>query len=360
MIESNKKNKRIAVIGAGVFGCTAAIFLAKAGFKVDLYEKGEDICRAASGINQYRLHSGYHYPRSDETISSCKEATPLFEDEYSEAVMGTLNHYYAIAKHNSQTTGDEYIRVLDRHKLGYEIVKPKHINHEAVELVIKAQEKLFNPLKLKNILLKKLADSGVKLFLNREVQVDDMIDYDKVVVATYASFNSFFGTHHESQREYQFEVCEKIVITIPDQLKNISTVIMDGPFMSFDPLGETGSAVMGHVDHAIIKRSYGLEAEIPDVILPLLNRGVIKNPAITNVDKFLETGSYFMPALKQAKHEGSMFTIRTVLPRVDDTDTRPTIINSVDSRTVTIYSGKIGNSVKAAVDVVRLLSDVNN
>ena len=29
----------------------------------------DDIMKAASGINQYRIHRGYHYPRSFETIN---------------------------------------------------------------------------------------------------------------------------------------------------------------------------------------------------------------------------------------------------------------------------------------------------
>ena len=70
---------------------------------------------------------------------------------------------------------------------------------------------------------------------------------------------------------------------------------------------------------------------------------------------FIEEGAHFMPALRAAKHQGSMFTIRTVLPRVEDSDARPTIVNALDDRIITIYSGKIGNSVEAAENVIRLI-----
>ncbi len=355
MNASNNANKKIAIIGAGIFGCTTAIRLAKAGFRVDLYEKHSGICSAASGINQYRLHAGYHYPRSSNTVESCKKATPLFEEEYKEAIIGDLDHFYAIAKHKSFVTGDEYVRFLDRHNLSYEILQPNHINHDAVSLVVKAEEKLFDPEKIKSTIYERLKEVGVNLYLNRELQVDDLDEHDKVVVATYASLNSCFGEKYELQREYQFEVCEKIVVSIPDELKGISTVVMDGPFMSFDPLGKTGLAVMGHVEHAIFKRSFGYMPEIPGDIAPMLNRGVISNPIRTNADKFIEEGAHFMPALRAAKHQGSMFTIRTVLPRVEDSDARPTIVNALDDRIITIYSGKIGNSVEAAENVIRLI-----
>ena len=152
-------------------------------------------------------------------------------------------------------------------------------------------------------------------------------------------------------------MCEKIVIEIPDELKGISTVVMDGPFMSFDPLGKTGYAVMGHVDHAIHHWNIGEVAEVPDHIKPYLNKGIIPSAdfSFSRGNLFLETGSEFMPMLEKSKHIGSMFTIRTVLPRVDASDTRPTIVNLVDQKIITVYSGKIGNSVKAAQDVVSLI-----
>ena len=55
---------RIAVVGGGIFGVSAAVKLARAGHQADLFEKQRDILCAASGINQYRIHRGYHYPRN--------------------------------------------------------------------------------------------------------------------------------------------------------------------------------------------------------------------------------------------------------------------------------------------------------
>ena len=39
-----------AVTGAGVMGCATALFLARSGMKVVLFDRGE-ICREASGVN---------------------------------------------------------------------------------------------------------------------------------------------------------------------------------------------------------------------------------------------------------------------------------------------------------------------
>ncbi len=348
-------SKCVAVIGGGVFGCTTAIEIAHAGFSVTLFERAEDIMTAASAINQYRMHRGYHYPRSNETILSCLEATPLFEEEYKEAIIAHHDHYYAIAKEGSKLTGAEYLAVLEKHHLPYVIEKPEHLNHDMLDVVIRADENLYDPFVLKSIFHERLRENGVEIRCNEHVYVDDLSDYDAVVVATYASLNNTLRTREEHHCEYQFEVCEKIVIDIPKLHMGISTVVMDGPFMSFDPLGETGLAVMGHVEHAIHHRSVGFEPEIPVYIAPFLNKGIIKEPTHTRASFFLEDSIRFMPALKDAVHVGSMFTIRTVLPRVDATDERPTLVRKLDDRVFTIYSGKVGNSIKAARTVLEFL-----
>ena len=55
------------VIGGGLFGSFAAMALAKRGFRVCLVEQGSELLGRASHINQARLHTGLHYPRSLDT-----------------------------------------------------------------------------------------------------------------------------------------------------------------------------------------------------------------------------------------------------------------------------------------------------
>lgn len=352
----NREQVQVAVIGGGVFGCTAALELARAGFAVTLFERAGDIMTAASAINQYRMHRGYHYPRSSETILSCLEATPLFEAEYRDAIISHYTHYYAIAKEGSKLTGREYLSVLDAHNLPYEVAMPEHLNPDLLDVAIRAEENLYDPAILKKILSGRLRAEGVDVVLNSYVDVDDLADYAHVVVATYAALNGTFANRPELHRDYQYEVCEKIVVDIPLRHKDISTVIMDGPFMCFDPLGTTGHAVMGHVEHAVHHRSFGAQAEIPPEMMEYLNKGIIENPKHSRAKEIIADSIAYMPALKDARHVGSMFTIRTVLPKVDHTDERPTMVTALDERIITIYSGKVGNSVQAARKVLDLIS----
>ena len=59
----------------------------------------------------------------------------------------------------------------------------------------------------------------------------------------------------------------------------------------------------------------------------------------------------------ELEHVGSMFTIRTVLPGLDATDERPTLVTAVDERLVTVFSGKVGTCVRAAEEVAAIVAE---
>ena len=87
---------------------------------------------------------------------------------------------------------------------------------------------------------------------------------------------------------------------------------------------------------------------------------MIKNPPFTNLNLFLKSGSRFFPKLNEAKYIGSSFCIKTVLPEVDSTDARPTLVEMIDKKIITIFSGKISTCMHAANQVEKLIKAKNN
>ena len=51
-------------------------------------------------------------------------------------------------------------------------------------------------------------------------------------------------------------------------------------------------------------------------------------------DKFIKSSLEFFPEIKNAKYVGSMFTIRAVPPRVEDTDERPTLVKKINEKVI--------------------------
>jgi glycine/D-amino acid oxidase-like deaminating enzyme len=348
--------KRVAVIGGGIFGATTAIHAARAGYEVHLFEEQPGLLQAASGINQYRLHRGYHYPRSVETARSASAAERSFREEYGAAVIDEGRHLYAIAREGSRVSGAAYLAFCDANRLPYRVVEaPGLVRPELVELVVEVPEARFDPERLRALVADKLAAEGVTVRLATRADSAAVGAFDTVIVAAYSGNNAILRELGGPTETHQFEVCEKPVISLPAWFGLTDIVVMDGPFMSLDPLGQSGRYVMGHVVHAIHHSNNGIAPEIPDALRPCLNKGIVQNPPHTRFTQFIEAGARFIPALAQARHLGSMYTVRVVLPDRDDTDERPSIVTRVNERVIQIFSGKIGNCVESARKAVALI-----
>ena len=249
------------------------------------------------------------------------------------------------------------MKFLKELNLEYEKTNLQIVNKNKIDLCVKVKESLFDPERLRKICWHKLQISNIKVLLNTKFNPKMFSSYDYVIVATYSKLNSVLQYIQNSQIKCQFELCEKPIVELSKTLSNISLVIMDGPFMCIDPYGNTGLSVMGNVVHAIHHRNIGKFPVIEEKFSQLLNNGIIKNPPITNFDNFLKSASEFIPDITKARHIGSMFTIRTVLPNLEKTDARPTIVNKIAKNVITIFSGKIGNCLEAANKVANIIDN---
>ena len=341
------------VIGGGVFGLTSAIELSNNGYLVDVKEKSNTIMGGASSINQYRLHKGYHYPRSKETAQECLDGLYSFKRKYEDCVVnGDITHMYSIASEDSLINGDEYREFLDDMKLSYEEREPM----PNCDLTIVADEELFCPKKLTESLEKKIQSSYINVELNTEV-IDLEYwkkEYDVVVIATYSDINQLL----DDKKWYQFELCEKPVVKLPKIFENTSIVIMDGPFMCLDPYQDEYH-VLGNVKEAIHVWNEGTEPFWPHEYTKYLNKGLIKNPKpeLTKIDKFIESGvKYFGDEFRDLEHIGSMYTFRAVLANRDHDDARPTLVNHEGDNVYTLFSGKIDTCVNAGRELMRTIN----
>ena len=338
----NEYKPKVAVIGAGIFGVTSALKL-DGDFDVTLFEQNSDILQNASSINQYRLHRGYHYPRSVDTAVSAKHGTETFLKEYP-CELESSNQHYAIASFGSKVNSEEYESFMNSVGLEYEEIKSDLVVDTSIEKLYKVNEGLFDPKKLYDMCKSRLDDSNIKVLFNQQFNRIHELEYDYVINATYSNLNQ----NSEKQLDYQFEICEKPLIKLPEKYKGVGIVIMDGPFMCIDPYSDTDYHVVGNVVHAIHHTNVGKIPEIPQKLKGLLNKGIVKNPSITKWNRFKETLSEFFTDVDSVEHIGSMFTIRTVLSNRDYDDARPSIVDKESKSKYLIFSGKISTAVDTA------------
>ena len=92
---------KIAIIGGGFYGCYLAYNLIKDKNKVTIFEKNKKILSEAAINNQYRLHKGFHYPRSTQTIKQTKQGANLFIKEFKKFVYFPKLNIYAVHKNSN-------------------------------------------------------------------------------------------------------------------------------------------------------------------------------------------------------------------------------------------------------------------
>ena len=241
---------RIAVVGGGIFGIIVSITLAK-NHQIELFERNNELLQSASGSNQYRIHRGYHYPRSPDTVKDIIRSENSFKETFSEAIANQYDHYYCIAKKNSLTSAKQFVDFCAEYGLVIDKAELDCVQKDSIDLCVQVKESVYDPKKLKKLSLDKLNECNVKIHLNTEVTDEIFEEFDRVVICTYANLNALLTRFPELQEEYQFELCEKPVVKLPSSFHNKSIVIMDGPFMCIDPLANTDLHLLCNVTHEI-------------------------------------------------------------------------------------------------------------
>ena len=348
---------KIAIIGSGIFGCSVAIALSKKN-KVDLYEIKNDILQGASLANQQRLHSGYHYPRSINTVKNIKIAKKSFVKFFGNKLSTKTYNFYAIAKTKSKTSYQNYIKFLIKNNLPFRIIKNSFISNQVSNL-IRVDEKNINYFNLKKFLKKKILENkNINLFLNKTLSSKKINNYKKIIIVTYANNNNLLKKFNIKKiKKFRYELIEKIIIQLPKRYHNKSYIILDGKFVCVDPYLGTKYHLLSDVKNSkieILKSNYF--PRFSSKKKQFVNKGIIKNIKISNFNKFIKYSKKYLPFLEKSKYIGSYYTIRTVQINKESSDERLTEIYNYEKKFMTILSGKwvdcvrVANLIKEKID----------
>jgi hypothetical protein len=331
---------KIAVCGAGIYGATIAIRLAERGHHVELFDP-LGILRAASAINQFRIHSGYHYPRSPETIQETLEARAEFTAAYAPAIVRTSKHFYAIPKEGSQTAPDLFEQVMARYELFCKPCHPTWMNFDFIDRCYAVDEQIYDPEILRDTIAARIAALEIP-FTQHEFTNDKRGEYDFVIRACYG-----LGPSLGQFKIAKYQVAEKILIDLPAELQNLSLVVIDGPFTAFDPYGSSGKSQFGSAKHTNHWTTTDPFAPIPQPYAPLMNALEFAPFAGTHFEAMRKDSALAVPASKDARYLGSRFTMRVVENNPAE-DRRTLLIHESAPGELHVFSGKVVSAVKAA------------
>lgn len=331
---------KVAVAGAGIYGATVAIRLAEQGHKVRLFDP-LGILRAASAINQYRVHAGYHYPRSLETIREILEARTEFMRAFEPAIVRNSRHYYAIPKQGSLTPCDLFERVIHGQGLPLEPCRPHWMNFDFIDRCYEVAENIYDPGILREMIKARIQALEIP-FEQKAFTPEFGRDFDFVIWATYG-----LGPSRGVFKMAKFQVAEKMLIELPQPLQHVALVVVDGPFTAFDPYQSSTRSLFGSAKNTNHWTTTDPNEPVPEPYAGILNEPEFRPVPFTRFDAMRQDCGESVPGAKEAKYIGSRFTIRVVEDNPQH-DRRILQIREGAPGEIHIFSGKVVSAVTAA------------
>ncbi|MBT9138325.1 MAG: hypothetical protein DDT31_00877 [Syntrophomonadaceae bacterium] len=161
-------------------------------------------------------------------------------------------------------------------------------------------------------------------------------------------------------------MCEMALVSLPAKYNSIGVTIMDGNFCAIMPFGFSGYQTISDVRRTphersdsdlpvfkCTKQSDGCNSENVDVC------SECSHVPSTNFYKMVSFAQQYLPYAKHLKLVKPMFTIKTILNYVEDTDARPSRIyryNEAENYFV-LVAGKVDTVIDLVEDLVKMLKE---
>ena len=353
-------NKKIAIIGGGLFGLTTYIMLKKRGLECILFEKKKELLAGASTNNLNRVHFGYHYPRDNLTAKQSYKGYQSFRKIYKRAIIKNFTNYYLIAKH-SKVSFNNYLKFCKKNKLDFKIIDNSKLGFEVKNIQggIQVKEPIYDW-----EIIKKEAKSIInqfernKIHLNEEVKKIKKINnfklitnksvyyFDKIIDASYDGSNFLTKNLNEPiKRKYQLVVVFEFKFKSSNKL---GLALMDGKYFSFLPKGKGKQHLLYHVKHSVIKEK--ISKEFPKSWYNYSNY----NDQINKSKKLLlKDLNFYFPNLNINLTNKIYISPRVIQNKVEKTDRRVSCVNEISKNYFQIFSAKIDHSVDIAFKVLK-------
>ena len=365
------------IVGAGLYGLYAAEQCGARGQRVLVLEKDPGPFMRATYINQARVHMGYHYPRSYSTAIKSAGYFERFCRDYGFCLLTEFDQVYATSAHFSWTNAEQFRRFCAAAHIRCDDVSPeKYFNPGQCDGAFLTTEYTYDAQILKKHFLEKLAalpnvtiayshkpESVQRTGSVWQVRAGDITaEAPFLLNATYAGVNELHAMLGFEPFAIKYELCEIILCTVDERLKNTGVTVMDGPFFSLMPFGRTGLHSLTSVTFTPHVTSYD---SLPTFACQARSGGCCRPGDLANCDSCPARPESAWPMMSQLArkylreeygfaYSHSLFSMKPILKASEIDDSRPTVIRQYtgDPAFVSVLSGKI-NTVYDLDEVLR-------
>jgi glycine/D-amino acid oxidase-like deaminating enzyme len=344
------------IIGGGFYGCCLALYLRSISDRVLVVEAADGLMTRASRVNQARIHTGFHYPRSALTAVKSMVLHQRFMQDFPEAVIDDFQMLYAIARRRSKVSANRFHRMF--RDIGAPIQpalasQAALFDNDMIEAVFACHEAAFDYSILENLLSARLASAGVEVRLSTELVtladaqtgiVAGLSDGSEVTARyafniTYSQLNAVLDKAELPRAQLKHELTELALVTPPPELNGMGVTVMDGPFFSCMPYPAEDLYSLTHVRYTPHE---SWTDETRTGASRILSPEHLPQSRATHM---IRDGQRYLPSLSHARYEKSLFEVKTILVKNEHDDGRPILYQQkpADSRVVSILGGKIDN-----------------
>ena len=172
-----------------------------------------------------------------------------------------------------------------------------------------------------------------------------------ILNATYAGVNDIHAMLGLPPFKIKYEKCEIILCTVDERLKNTGITVMDGPFFSLMPFGQTGLHSLTSVTFTPHETSYDAVATFP---CQQQSEGKCRPGSLYNCNECPAKPQSAWPYMSQLArkylkeeygfaYHSSLFSMKPILKASEIDDSRPTVVRVMNDepKLVSVLSGKI-------------------
>lgn len=370
------------IIGAGFYGLYSALYCAKnitgGAEHILVLECDPAPFMRATYINQARVHQGYHYPRSISTALKSAGYFERFSKDFAFCINKSFDQIYGTSSSFSWTDGEEFMKFCTSAGIPCEELNPnRYFKKGMCDGAFLTQEYTYDATLLKSYLIERLSEYK-NVEIKYGIQIESInADGDYYVISTsdgrtyktgfllnttYAGTNQILDMLGFDKFKIKYELCEIILCSVNDRLKDIGFTVMDGPFFSIMPFGKTGLHSLTSVTFTPHATSYD---ELPGFACQEKSGGYCDRNHLGNCNECPakpDTAYPYMANLARKymkdeygfNFESSLFSMKPILMSSEIDDSRPTVIriHSDKPKFISVLSGKI-NTVYDMEEVLK-------
>lgn len=354
------------ILGAGLYGLYAAEKCGARGQRVLVLERDAAPFTRATWINQARVHMGYHYPRSYSTAIKSAHYFERFCKDYGFCNLTSFDQVYATSAHFSWTDAAAFRRFCAAANIRCDDLPPeKYFNPGQCDGAFLTTEYTYDAQILKKYYLEALAKlPNVTLLFGHapgsiraagdvwQVKAGDTAaEAPFLLNATYAGVNEVHALLGLEPFKIKYELCEIILCTVSEPLKNVGITVMDGPFFSIMPFGKTGYHSLTSVTFTPHLTSYDT---LPSFPCQAKSGGRCRPGSLYNCNDCPAKPASAWPYMSQLArkylreeygfaYSHSLYSMKPILKASEIDDSRPTVIRQYSGAPAffSVLSGKI-------------------